>query len=224
MGLAGPADPAGRVRWPRPPGRHARNLQWHPLRLTLRLQLAHAAPRLAPVGHPCTTITAGSARTALSVSFLSTCAPRCVGRPGVTRVPARPSWKRQSVKTTRKGGPERGYDPAKKVKGRKRHLLVDTLGLILAVVVHAADPGEREGARRLLELVLKAKQAGRGCFERLKHVWVDAGYQGKEWLAGSRWPWAGPWRSCVSRVGGSGAPLTSNPRRCRPSRCSNAAG
>jgi putative transposase len=89
----------------------------------------------------------------------------------------------QSVKTTRKGGPERGYDPAKKVNGRKRHLLVDTLGLILAVVVHAADVGEREGARRLLELVLKAKQAGRGCFERLKHLWLDAGYQGKEWVA-----------------------------------------
>ena len=71
----------------------------------------------------------------------------------------------------------------KKVNGRKRHLLVDTLGLILAVLVHGADVSEREGARRLLELVLKAKQAGRGCFERLKHVWVDAGYQGKEWVA-----------------------------------------
>jgi putative transposase len=44
-----------------------------------------------------------------------------------------------------KGGPQRGYDPAKKVNGRKRHLLVDTLGLILAVLVHAADVGEREG-------------------------------------------------------------------------------
>ena len=55
----------------------------------------------------------------------------------------------------------------KKVNGRKRHLLVDTLGLILAVLVHAADVGEREGARWLLESVLVAKQAGLGCFERL---------------------------------------------------------
>jgi transposase len=51
------------------------------------------------------------------------------------------------------------------------------------VLVHAADVGEREGARWLLEGVLAAKQAGRGCFERLKHLWVDAGYQSKEWVA-----------------------------------------
>jgi putative transposase len=70
----------------------------------------------------------------------------------------------------------------KKVNGRKRHLLVDTLGLILAVVVHAADVGEREGARWLLEGVLAARQAGRGWFGRLRHVWVDAGYNAKEWL------------------------------------------
>src|SRR5689334_19002101 len=83
----------------------------------------------------------------------------------------------------KKRGPERGYDAVKKVNGRKRHLLVDTLGLILAVLVHAADVGEREGARWLLEGVLAAKQAGLGCFERLRHVWVDAGYQSKEWVA-----------------------------------------
>jgi putative transposase len=71
----------------------------------------------------------------------------------------------------------------KKVNGRKRHLLVDTLGLILAVVVHAADVGEREGARWLLEGVRAARQAGRGWFGRLRHVWVDAGYNAKEWLA-----------------------------------------
>ena len=67
----------------------------------------------------------------------------------------------------------------KKVNGRKRHLLVDTLGLILAVVVHAADVGEREGARWLLEGVLAARQAGRGWFNRLGHLWVDAGYNAK---------------------------------------------
>jgi hypothetical protein len=45
----------------------------------------------------------------------------------------------QSVKTTEVGGPERGFDSGKKVKGRKRHLLVDTLGLLLVVVVTAAS-------------------------------------------------------------------------------------
>lgn len=55
----------------------------------------------------------------------------------------------QSVKTTLVGG-QRGYDAGKSVKGRKRHILVDTLGLLLAVVVHRADIDERRGAGFLL--------------------------------------------------------------------------
>jgi putative transposase len=51
------------------------------------------------------------------------------------------------------------------------------------VLVHAADVGEREGARWLLERVLAARQAGRGWYARLRHVWVDAGYNAKDWLA-----------------------------------------
>ena len=60
---------------------------------------------------------------------------------------------------------------------------MDTLGLILAVVVHGAEVGEREGARWLLEGVRAARQAGCGWFGRLRHVWVDAGYNAKDWLA-----------------------------------------
>ena len=60
---------------------------------------------------------------------------------------------------------------------------MDTLGLVLAVLVHAADVSERDGARGLWESVRAAKQAGLGCFKRLKHLWLDAGYQGKEWVA-----------------------------------------
>jgi putative transposase len=71
----------------------------------------------------------------------------------------------------------------KKVNGRKRHLLVDTLGLILAVLVHGADVSEREGAGWLLQRVWAARQVGRGWFGRLRHVWVDAGYNAKDWLA-----------------------------------------
>ena len=55
----------------------------------------------------------------------------------------------QSVKTTEQGGP-RGYDGGKKVNGRKRHLLVDTLGLLLNVVVHPANVQDRDGARLVL--------------------------------------------------------------------------
>src|SRR6059058_6035443 len=62
----------------------------------------------------------------------------------------------QSVKTTEQGGP-RGKDPHKMVSGRKRHLVVDTLGLILAVVVHAADIQDRDGARLVLAKL-------KGCF------------------------------------------------------------
>ena len=51
----------------------------------------------------------------------------------------------QSVKTTSVGGPERGYDGAKRLKSRKRHLLVDTLGLVLLVCVHSASIHDRLG-------------------------------------------------------------------------------
>jgi putative transposase len=82
----------------------------------------------------------------------------------------------QSVKTTGVGGNERGFDPAKKVEGRKRHLLVDTEGLVLEARVHSAKVPDQDGIRLLLEQV-------RGRFGRLSHLWVDAGYQGR----GRKW-------------------------------------
>ncbi|MDP9373024.1 MAG: IS5 family transposase [Chloroflexota bacterium] len=78
----------------------------------------------------------------------------------------------QSVKTTERGG-VKGYDAGKKVKGRKRHLVVDTLGLMLVVVVHSAALQDRTGAK----LVLAALAAGG--FPRLRLVWADGGYRGK---------------------------------------------
>jgi len=83
----------------------------------------------------------------------------------------------QSVKTTETPGP-RGYDAGKKVKGRKRHLLVDTLGLILAVVVHPANIQDRDGAKLVFEKVRRK-------FRRLALVWADGGYAGRlvQWLA-----------------------------------------
>jgi putative transposase len=74
----------------------------------------------------------------------------------------------QSVKTS-EGGAERGYDAAKKVSGRKRHLVVDTLGLLIAVVVHAADVQDQDGAKEVLR---EAKRR----FPRLKLVWADSAY------------------------------------------------
>lgn len=100
----------------------------------------------------------------------------------------------QSIKTTETPG-ERGYDGAKKVNGRKRHILVDTQGLLLSVKVHPANISEWEGAKLLLE-PLKAK------FSRLKLIWADGGYNKgglAEWLKNLlgweleivQHPWAG---------------------------------
>ena len=63
----------------------------------------------------------------------------------------------QSIKTTGVGGDERGYDGAKKVKGRKRHLLVDTQGLVLMARVHRANVTDRDGIKLLLEPVSRTK-------------------------------------------------------------------
>ena len=83
----------------------------------------------------------------------------------------------QSAKTSGVGGEQRGYDGGKKVRGRKRHLLVDTEGLVLRVKVHSAKVPDQDGIKLLLK-------AARQRLPRLSHLWVDAGYQGsgKEWV------------------------------------------
>ena len=83
----------------------------------------------------------------------------------------------QSVKTTQKGG-VRGYDGGKQVKGRKRHLLVDTTGLILQVLVHEANIQDDRGGKRLLAPL-------KGTFPRLKLIWADSAYKKEgfdEWV------------------------------------------
>jgi len=77
----------------------------------------------------------------------------------------------QSVKVSNHGG-VRGYDAGKKIMGRKRHLLVDTLGLILHVVVHPADIQDRDGAKLVLSILLQR-------FGWLRRVFVDGGYAGE---------------------------------------------
>src|SRR5687768_16460911 len=82
----------------------------------------------------------------------------------------------QTIKTTGVGGEQRGFDGNKKVRGRKRHLLVDTEGLVIKVKVHSAKVLDQDGSRFLLE-------SARTDISRLKDLWLDAGYEGR----GKRW-------------------------------------
>ncbi|HKH12896.1 MAG TPA: IS5 family transposase [Rubrobacter sp.] len=82
----------------------------------------------------------------------------------------------QTTKTTGVGGEQRGYDGNKKIRGRKRHLLVDTEGLVLKAKVHSAKVPDQDGLKLLLE-------SAQGGLSRLSHLWLDAGYQGR----GKRW-------------------------------------
>jgi putative transposase len=95
---------------------------------------------------------------------------------GHDRAPSAAVIDSQVVKTTPVGGPERGYDGAKRLAGRKRHILVDTGGLVLAAKVHGADLPDRDGGRRLLE--------GGEELPRIGLLWADGAYTGgfREWL------------------------------------------
>jgi putative transposase len=110
----------------------------------------------------------------------------------------------QSVKTTGVGGGQRGYDGGKKVKGRKRHLLVDTLlvdtqGLVLKARVHSAKVQDREGIKVLLDL------APEHLPQRLSHLWMDAAYTGEG--KGADW---------VERVLGWTAQIVRHPPKLAP--------
>jgi len=76
----------------------------------------------------------------------------------------------QSVKTTESGGIS-GYDAAKKIKGRKRHIITDTIGLLIGFVIHSADIQDRDGAPFVLQSI-------RHTHPWLRHVFADGGFAG----------------------------------------------
>ena len=101
--------------------------------------------------------------------------PHAEGRPRAGGPGAEPNrgHHRQSVGAHRRSkGGARGYDAAKKITGRKRHILTDTDGRLLAVRVHAADVQDRDGAK----LALKASRAS---FPFVQTVFADGGYAGR---------------------------------------------
>jgi putative transposase len=75
-----------------------------------------------------------------------------------------------SVSTTESGGEQRGYDAGKKVSGRKRSIIVDALGMIIAVVVHAASVQDYDGAKLVLQKI-------KGKYKRLIAIFADSAYK-----------------------------------------------
>ena len=169
-----PADPetAGPPETPQPSRDPERRL----LRPDNRLPMAHATARVPAVedGVPLLPGLAhrrhlgedepGDAKTAKGAPW-----PR-------SRTPSAGIVDSQSAKTTGVGGEQRGFDGGKKVRGRKRHILVDTEGLVVEARVHSAKVPDQDGIRRLLE-------PARDRLPCLSYLWVDAGYRGRgrEW-------------------------------------------
>ena len=84
----------------------------------------------------------------------------------------------QSVKSAAMGSSQVGFDAGRLIKGRKRFLTVDTLGLVLRVLVTAVSVGEREGGKRVLKRVKRMDKA----VSRLHRIWVDSGFDGSPFM------------------------------------------
>jgi putative transposase len=161
--------PGTKALWATAPLHQARDSRRHLLCGPWRDCLAPAAARPAAVADRLLLLHDLAPRRPLAAD------PRRAARPGPLgerkkKAPTAAILDSQSVKVSNHGG-VRGYDAGKKVLGRKRHLLVDTLGLILHVVVHSAAIQDRDGAKLVLPILLQR-------FGWLRCIFVDGGYAG----------------------------------------------
>ena len=81
----------------------------------------------------------------------------------------------QTVKGTQESGEESGFDGGKLMKGRKRHIVLDTTGYLLVVVVHAANLYDGHAARKVLTHLFSR-------ITTLKNIWADGTYKGEEFI------------------------------------------
>src|SRR5271156_1850323 len=173
MGVDGADDPAGQARRATARGERPRSAERHLLRAVDRLPVAGSAQGFTAEEYGASLLwPVGLGRHAGTHPPRALCPDARAGRSrsepdgGGHRQPERQGGS--------KGGSAldpQGFDAGKKITGRKRHILVDTLGLLLSVVVHPADVQDRDGLREVL-------RTARRLFPFIERIFADAGYQG----------------------------------------------
>src|SRR3982074_1243879 len=135
----------------------------------------------------CTTISSSGTGTAPWSASITRCTWRCATRRDVKQARRWRSSTRRPRRPLKRGSwlDPSGYDAGKKIKGRKRHILVDTLGVLLNVVVHPADIQDRDGALHLL-------RRARRLFPFIERIFADGAYAGRK-MAMTVWR-TGAWR------------------------------
>jgi hypothetical protein len=176
MGCSG-ATRSGSKSWrPASHDRYARGGECYLLRPAWRLPMAPAAEGLPTLSDGLRLLSKLAVIGDMGTDTRQT-ARGCAGSTWPQSAAERWNYRQSDGKDDRKGG-IRGYDAGKRILGRKRHIVVDVLGLLLIVMVHSAGIQDRNGAKQVLTRLIS-------CFPGLKLVWAVGGYAGKlvDWVA-----------------------------------------